>query len=556
MTRAGLLRSIYDESISIELERRIDELIASYRNQLELQDVRSLDQKDVFLISYGDSITSGEARPLNVLKAFLDVYGKVFSHVHILPFYPYSSDDGFSVIDYKEVNSSLGDWSDIKSLANSYSLMFDAVINHVSAKSNWFKEHLSGDREARNLIFADDPNKDWSLVVRPRTSPLFHRYIDKNGDGHFIWTTFSEDQVDLDYRDPDLLIAILDVLLFYILQGASMLRLDAIGFMWKEEGTSCIHLPQTHALIQLFRFVLTEIKPDVKLITETNVPHIENISYFGDGFNEAHLVYNFTLPPLLAYSLLSQSVRKFAHWAKSLAVPSNEVCFFNFLASHDGVGVRPVQGILSRHELQLLIDAADANGGRVNYKSNAEGGKDPYEINCNYFSLLKGSGCEHREGLKRMILAHAVLLAFPGVPAIYIHSLLGSENDLEGMKKAGYNRAINRAKIDLQSLASDLEDPFSNRKIIYSRIRDLIEVKQGIAAFDPYANFQIQLVNEQVLLLQRGNREVSCFFNFGVENQTLKLDRGGMDLISKFPYEKDDELEILGYDFLWLGHFS
>src|SRR5690606_35016656 len=108
----------------------------------------------------------------------------------------------------------------------------------------------------------------------------------------------SADQVDLNFKNPAVLLATTRALLFYVEHGAKFIRLDAIAYLWKEIGTPCIHLPQTHQVIQLMRAVLDEVAPDVRLITETNVPHPDNISYFGAGTNEAQLVYNFALPPL------------------------------------------------------------------------------------------------------------------------------------------------------------------------------------------------------------------------------------------------------------------
>jgi sucrose phosphorylase len=321
----SVLKQIYGDE-SVDLLSAIDRLQHQYKTP---RSVSPLSERDVCLITYGNSIIDPEQRPLAVMQDFLFTVAKAFSTVHILPFYPYTSDDGFSVIDYKTVDPGLGDWADIEKIGENRNVMFDAVINHISASSAWVNGHLEDNPEYVGFVLEEDLKKDWSGVVRPRTSPLLHEFIKASGEQVALWTTFSSDQVDLNYRNPKLLIAILDVLCYYGSKGARLIRLDAIGFMWKEEGTSCIHLPKTHLLIQLMRRVLEEIFPEIKLVTETNVPHIENISYFGNGNNEAHMVYNFTLPPLMAFSLLTQDSSKFQKWVMSLKLPSNQVCFFN-----------------------------------------------------------------------------------------------------------------------------------------------------------------------------------------------------------------------------------
>jgi glycosidase len=553
MSYLALLQKVYSRQDAELLNDRITQLVKDTGKKVERLSEGALTHEDVLLITYGDSFFAEGMKPLEALEKFIDSYGEKFSHIHILPFYPYSSDDGFSVIDYKKVNHRLGNWANVQSLSSKKHLMFDAVINHISAKSEWVRQHLDGDPSSPKYILEGEENLDWSKVTRPRTSPLFHDFVQADGSSISLWTTFSQDQVDLDYRNPDLLMAILDVLCFYIQQGARFLRLDAIGFMWKESGTHCIHLPQTHHLIQLFRKVLTDVSSSVQIVTETNVPHNENISYFGNGQNEAHMVYNFTLPPLLAYSILAHDVTHFFNWSDSLELPGTDVCFFNFLASHDGVGVRPVQGILSSDELEVLTGAAEANGGRVSYKSNADGGKDPYEINCNYFSLLHGNLKNEKTAIRRMILAHAVLLAFPGFPAIYFHSFLGSVNDINGMEKHGYARAINRARISLKELDAEMADSDNSRHIIADQIKRLIDVRKGFEAFNPFSEFDFAQMGKNILRIDRRfeNQRISCFFNFANETKDIEIKEKYKVIFSQGK-ASGTQLSMPGYGFLWL----
>ncbi|HLU09627.1 MAG TPA: alpha-amylase family glycosyl hydrolase, partial [Oceanobacillus sp.] len=346
-----LLHRLYDADTAQSTLNRVMTLLDNARLPA-FEDGERFSERDVFLITYGDTLQRESEPPLRTLHHFLNQWVKgAISTIHILPFYPYSSDDGFSVIDYYAVNPDLGTWEDVAALGQDFRLMFDAVINHMSARSEWFQRFLADEPDYRELFAVASPDQDLSLVTRPRTSPLLTPFQKANGETIHVWTTFSDDQVDLNYQNPDTLLRILDVLLFYVRQGAQVIRLDAIAYAWKEIGTNCIHLAQTHALIQLLRAALDHVAPQVILITETNVPHAENVSYFGNGYDEAQMVYNFTLPPLLFHTMLAGNANQLSAWANTLITPSEQTTFFNFTASHDGIGVRPVEGILSQGEL-------------------------------------------------------------------------------------------------------------------------------------------------------------------------------------------------------------
>ena len=345
-------------------------------------------EQDVVLITYGDQIQEPGKPPLETLGEVLTtLISPTINCIHILPFYPFSSDDGFSVIDYEQVNPEWGDWQDIEHLGRHFRLMFDAVINHISQHSRWFQAFLRGEPPYTDYFIAADPAADLSTVIRPRTLPLLTPVDTADGLKH-VWTTFSADQIDLNYANPQVLLEILEVLLSYVGHRARLIRLDAIGFMWKEIGTTSLHLPQAHRIIQLMRAMLDVVAPDVVLITETNVPHVENISYWGDGHNEAQLVYNFTLPPLTLHAFQTGDTRLLSRWAATLQTVSAETGFFNFMASHDGIGLRPLEGILDAAAIQAMVNRTLAHGGRVSYKTNRDGSQSPYELNIVYFDAL------------------------------------------------------------------------------------------------------------------------------------------------------------------------
>lgn len=552
MSLRSILSDVYSQSDVEWLVPEVEKLIAGHQHKFPSF---QLDEKDVLLITYGDQLHEAGVSRLQSLKKFADQYlSENITTIHLLPFYPYSSDDGFSVIDYEEVNPDLGTWEDIQMLSSSYLLMFDAVINHISKSSAWVQGYLNDEPAYQDYFISEDPSKDFSQVTRPRTLPLLHPFTDHQGQIRHLWTTFSEDQVDLNYKNPRVFLEVLKILMGYLQKGGRLLRLDAIGFMWKEDQTSCIHLPQAHRLIQAMRKALEAVDPSAMLITETNVPHRENISYFGNGHDEARMVYNFTLPPLLAFSILSQDTTKLTTWAKSLELPSKEVCFFNFTASHDGLGVRPVQGILDDEELTVLTDAVTANKGFISYKSNPDGTQSPYELNCNYFDLLQGTERDRELGFKRMVLAQAVMLCMPGFPAIYFHSLVGSTNDLNGVAVTGRYRSINREKLEYNDLVKALEDPNSLRSRMLKQISGLIAHRKQYEAFHPFGNYGFEDHGSGLFTVVRrapnDRYELHCLFNLTSKMQpvpkALQNQRDVLDGIT-------GKTTISPYDMAWFS---
>ncbi|SAH80044.1 sugar phosphorylase [Enterobacter bugandensis] len=495
------------------------------------------DEKDVVLITYADQFSAKGEKALPVFTRFYNEWlARTFSHVHLLPFYPWSSDDGFSVIDYHNVAPETGTWQDVADLKQSASLMFDFVCNHMSAKSEWFANYLAQKPGYEDFFIAVDPETDLSAVTRPRALPLLTPFTLHDGSVRHLWTTFSDDQIDLNFASPQVLIAMVDVLLHYLAEGARYIRLDAVGFMWKIPGTSCIHLEQTHCLIQLFRAITEAVAPGTVIITETNVPHKDNISYFGDGENEAQMVYQFSLPPLVLHAVHRQDVNALCQWAGSLALPSTKTTWFNFLASHDGIGLNPLRGILPESEILALVEKLQQEGALVNWKNNPDGTRSPYEINVTYLDALSAQNSSDDERIARFILAHAVLLSFPGVPAVYIQSILGSRNDYEGVERLGYNRAINRKKYTAGQVDLELNNKNSIRHKIYSRLSEFIAIRRGESAFHPDAQAFFESLDEQILKIVRvadNGETITALFNFSNNVHTVYGDTlTGMELLS------------------------
>ena len=532
-----LINHIYGESFS---DAHLDVLLTKLQQAaVNITEKRKSgwDEKDVVLITYADQISTKGEKALPVFTRFYNEWlSRTFSHVHLLPFYPWSSDDGFSVIDYHTVAPETGNWRDVAELKQSASLMFDFVCNHMSAKSEWFANYLAQKPGYEDFFISVDPETDLSAVTRPRALPLLTPFTLNDGSVRHLWTTFSDDQIDLNFASPQVLIAMVDVLLHYLMEGARYIRLDAGGFMWKIPGTTCIHLEQTHCLIQLFRAITDAVAPGTVIITETNVPHKDNISYFGDGENEAQMVYQFSLPPLVLHAVHRQDVKALCQWAGSLALPSSHTTWFNFLASHDGIGLNPLRGILPESEILSLVENLQQEGALVNWKNNPDGTRSPYEINVTYLDALSLQDSSDEEPIARFLLAHAVLLSFPGVPAVYIQSILGSRNDYEGVERLGYNRAINRKKYTAGQLDSELNNKKSIRYQIYSRLSELIAIRRGERAFHPDSQVAFDAVGKQILKIIRvaeNGERITALFNFSNKMQTVyEQTLSGKELLS------------------------
>jgi sucrose phosphorylase len=438
---------------------------------------------------------------LGRLAGFLDERtAGLFSHVHILPFCPYSSDDGFSVKDYRVVDPALGSWDDVQAVGRERKLVFDLVLNHASAQGEWFRQFLAGIAPYDHFFLTRPLDYDASTVTRPRTHPLITPYTMHDGRTLGLWTTFSADQIDLDFTEPVVLAEFLDIMLDYASRGARMLRLDAIAYLWKTDGTACIHRPETHAVVKLFRAVLEAMHVDMAILTETNVPHEENMSYFGNQ-DEAHIVYNFSLPPLTLHAFASGDAGPLSRWAAALRVPAGGT-LLNFLASHDGIGVTPAKGLVDGFE--DTIAAVEQRGGRVSYKA-MPGGPVPYELNISWMDAVAPPDATDDERVAALAASHAVAFAMDGVPAVYFHSLVGSRCWLAGPELLGYNRAINRQRPPVDSLLMELDDPRSLRCRAFAAIANLLKARSQRPAFAPQAPRLVHSSAGPVFALERGS---------------------------------------------------
>ncbi len=529
-------------------------------------------EKDAILITYGDLVRKEGESPLKTLVSLCDTMLAGVNTVHILPFFPSSSDRGFSIIDFEVVDPNLGTWDDIEELDTRVQLMFDAVFNHVSSKSRYFQEFLNGNPQFKNNFISYRSRNELTpeqreRIRRPRTSDILTEFQSIDGSVH-VWTTFSPDQVDVNFKNPEALLGILQVLLMYIQRGADLLRLDAVTYLWAEPGTSCASLEETHEIIKLFRDVVDLVAPGVALITETNVPHEENISYFGDGHDEAHMVYNFALPPLVLHTFYSEDSTALSDWAADLETPSKTTHLFNFIDSHDGFGLMGAKDILPKEAIEALITRAEEHGGMISYKTDREGTESPYEINITLFSALNkdDNGEPIDLQVKRLLAARSISLILQGVPGAYLLGLIGKRNDVEAALATKSKRAINRTVLDYELLTRSYEDP-ENKLYRIRELGGLVFIRQNHRAFHPNGPQKVLKPSPEVFALLRtspeGDEHILALTNVAnrVIDIELPLDQIGVreagwyDLVrgGKWSAEGDKlAVRLEPYDVLWL----
>ena len=462
------------------------ELIKTFQKDYKFKK-EIISEKSLLLISYGDNLKNKNEVPLKTLKNFFEKNIKnCFEILHILPFYPSSSDGGFSVTDHKNVNKDLGTWHDIRSLSNHASIMADLILNHSSIKGKWFNSFIKEKEDYKNFFFTIDDNFDFSKVIRPRDHKLIQIYNYKKKNNK-LWCTFSHDQIDLNFKDPFVLIEFIEIVLLLLSKGVTTFRLDAVAFIWKKNGTSCVNLPETHEIVKLLRLIVNFINPHALIVTETNLPRKENLSYFGNN-DEANWIYNFPLPPLILYTFLFEDSSKISGWSKSMPPAQINNAYLNFIASHDGIGMRPAEGILDNIILDKLFKRVKKNGGKFSFRKVKTKNK-VYEVNITLFDALKRTNFD-KDGIfavERYIAAHSILLALEGVPAIYFNSLFGTSNDQNAFIKTGIKRNINRFKWDFSDLSKKLKNKNSIENVIYSKILKIISLRQKQIAFHPNA---------------------------------------------------------------------
>ncbi len=553
---------ILNESEIKKLSNKILKLIEKKKRKKKY----NINEKDILLISYADTIRLKNKKSFLVLKDFLDTYiKKKINIIHILPFYPSTSDGGFAVTDFFKVDNSHGNWSDLRKLSSNYRVMSDIILNHASSKSTWFKRFLENHGVGKDFFLTVDKEFNTRHIVRARSHKLLQKFETKNGN-KLVWCTFSRDQVDFNFKNPKVLIAFIKLIIFLSNKGIKLFRFDAVAFIWKRQETNCVNLDQTHAIVRLFRTLLGLIDGESKIITETNLPFRENFSYFGNS-DEAHIIYNFSLAPLIINTLIKGNSAAFRRWSMSMPPAKDNNSYLNFIATHDGIGLRPLEGIIKNKDINILLNTLKRYGSKFTYRRDKNNKRVIYEANISLFDALSGTiKGKDNYSYHRFYCAHAIMLSFEGIPAFYIHSLFGTRNNISLLKKTGIKRSINRTSYDYKDITEALKNNGSHISKVFNNILNLIEIRKKQIAFHPNATqYTLNLGNNFFgIWRQSVNRKQSIFAIYNITNNMQRLHinkinilnfESWSDLISENKInKKKNYLNFSPYQCMWIAN--
>ncbi len=557
------LKKLYPEQAE-KVYEKLQNIIADFkkRNPSKARGSQPLfNEKDAILICYADHAQEKGVKTFKTMHKFLRKYANgIINKIHFLPFYPWSSDDGFSVKDYYKVSGQYGSWEDLKPIAKNFGLMFDCVANHMSVQSQWFKKFLDGDKKYKDyfIFFPKEEykknKKNFAKVFRPRKQPLLTLFKTQKGE-KYVWTTFSEDQADLNFSNPEVFLEMVKILLFYIENGAKAIRLDAIAYAWKKIGTACFDLPEAHTLVQIMRAALDEAAPHVWVITETVLPHKENISYFGNGRDEAHLVYHFQLETLLLHTMLSGNSSLASNWLKKVKHISKEASYLNLSVSHDGIHTIPARGILSKKQMRAIALDCEKKHGKILERDIGGGKTEIYEMNITYPSAMGE--------INKYLASQSIQLALRGVPLIYFNNLIGADNWNKGVEKFGYGRAINREKFNYSKLAKELDNVNSRKHKIFNGYKKLLKARAKEPLFSPLAEQKILDLGPEAMAILRFNKNSDNLLAItNVTNRALKINASKIkkemrkeqvkDILTQEKLKLEKYLILKPYEVKWL----
>lgn len=450
--------------------------------------MKKLENK-IMLITYSDSMGNN----LSDLKRILNEhFSKAIGGLHILPFFPSSGDRGFAPMDYHKVEPAFGDWEDVEGLAKDYYLMFDYMINHISAQSEYYKDFLE---KKEDSVYKDlfirykdfwkngEPTQEEVDVIykrKPRAPYVVAKFAD--GSEEKVWCTFDEEQIDINVKTPTAKKFIKDNLTDMCKHGAALIRLDAFAYATKKAGTSCFFIePDIWELLQ-------ESADIMEAYNVTLLPEIHEHYTMQQKIEEkGYYVYDFALPLLLINALYYGNTQYLKHWL--------EICprkQFTTLDTHDGIGVVDVKDLLPDHEIERTKEDIFKYGANVKkiYNTAAYNNLDIYQVNCTYYSALGDDD-------KAYLLARAVQFFAPGIPQVYYVGLLAGRNDLQLLEETKVGRNINRHYYSEEEISREV-----NRPVVQELLK-LMEFRNTCTAFD--GTFEMKECSDKELHIVRRN---------------------------------------------------
>ena len=519
-----------------------------------------LSQKWVGMALYCDRFAD-DLKGLRANLPYLQELG--INMLHIMPMLdcpPEHSDGGYAVRDFYRIDPRFGTTEDVEALAATLKkrdmlLVLDVVVNHTSNEHEWAQRARQGDRKYQDyfFVFDDRETPDIFEETMPEIFPLI-------APGNFTWdaemgkwvmTVFHSFQWDLNYRNPAVLIEMIDIILYWANQGADILRLDAVAFLWKKIGSVCQNEREAHLLLQLMKDCCQVTAPGVLFIAEAIVAPSEISKYFGeDAINakECEIAYNATLMALLWDAVATKNAALLNQGIKSHPIKLERATWLNYVRCHDDIGLG-----FDDHDVRLAgYDPAMHRRFLVDYftgrfpGSPARGlpfGENPKTGDARISgSLASLVGLEAAlesqdaaaidDAIKTIVLLHSVILSFGGIPLLYYGDAIGALNSLEYLadsSKAADNRWMNRSNFDWNK-AKKRHQTGTVEQRIFSALKKMIVLRKETTAFADLDNRQLQDVDTPNLLVfsrvdpSNSRNRVLVVANFSVEAQTLPSD--------------------------------
>ncbi len=443
-------------------------------------------KNEIMLITYADSL----GKNLKDLHTVLNTHYKdAVGGVHILPFFPSSADRGFAPMRYDKVDEAFGDFSDVEAIGKEYYLMFDFMVNHISASSEYFQDFLQKkDKSQYKDLFirysefwdGGEPTEEQVDLIykrKPRAPYIEVEFAD--GSKEKIWCTFCEEQIDLDVTKEKTKAFIRDTLKEMCRHGAAVIRLDAFAYAVKKQNTSCFFIePDIWELLYDIEKIVKE--EDAEILPEIHEHYTIPMKIADKGF----WIYDFALPVLTLHALYNHTGEYLKRWLEMCPMKQ-----FTTLDTHDGIGIVDVKDLLPDEEIEKVKEQMYKEGANVKkiYSSEAYNNLDIYQVNTTYYSALGN----HDDAY---LLARAIQFFAPGIPQVYYVGMLAGSNDIALMEETKNGRDINRHYYSVEEVAAQQERP------VVQKLKELMVLRNTNPAFSLEGTISVQTEGERLVI--------------------------------------------------------
>ena len=440
----------------------------------------------VMLITYADSL----GKNLKDLDSILDTHYKdAVGGVHVLPFFPSSADRGFAPVCYDKVDPAFGDFGDIEKLSEKYYLMFDFMVNHISAQSEYFKDFLKNkDNSKYKDMFirykdfwenGEPSQKQVDLIYKrkPRAPYIDAEFAD--GTTEKIWCTFCEEQIDLDVSKQMTIDFIKNTIKNMCSHGASVIRLDAFAYAIKKPDTNCFFVePDIWNL--LYDIDKTANEAGAEILPEIHEHYTIPLKIADKGF----WIYDFALPVLTLHALYNHTGEYLKKWMEKCPMKQ-----FTTLDTHDGIGIVDVKDLIPDEDIEKIKDQMYSQGANVKaiYNSEKYNNLDIYQVNTTYYSALGNND-------KAYLLARAIQFFAPGIPQVYYVGMLAGANDIELLEKTKNGRDINRHYYSVEEVEEN------QKREVVQGLKKLMILRNTDPAFSLEGNIEIETEGDSLVI--------------------------------------------------------